>query len=87
MNSDEAQASGKGGPLPCPWCGCVGVTADETSTYRWAAAICNECGVVGPEIRKGYSETKPEWEPRCIAAWNDRPAARAALMKATGGEG
>ena len=57
---------------PCPWCGTKMVSFNETSTYRWGAATCSGCGVVGPEIRKEYNEQEKDWALRALEAWNDR---------------
>lgn len=65
-------------PLPCPFCGHVGVDIVETSTFRWRAAQCRACGVIGPEVRiKTVGDgTKEEWEARAaeraIEEWNRR---------------
>ena len=71
----------------CPWCGDVGVSYEEQSTYRWGAAVCDDCGVVGPEIRKQYGEAEADWAPRALEAWNRRAAspADAQLLEALQG--
>lgn len=38
-------------PLPCPFCGHVGVDVHEGSTFRWMLAECDACGAQGPEVR------------------------------------
>ena len=65
-------------PEPCPFCGHVGVTVREGSTFRWRHAQCNVCGAQGPEIRAqttGYGKPA-EWErdaiEETIAEWNKR---------------
>ena len=66
-------------PLPCPFCGHKFVTVVETSSFRWRAAMCEECAAQGPEVRcKTFGEegTRKEWEEecrvRCVEAWNKR---------------
>ena len=65
-------------PKPCPFCGHVGVDIVETSTFRWRAAECRACGVIGPEVRiKTIGDgTKEEWEAdaaeKAIEEWNKR---------------
>ena len=64
---------------PCPFCGEEHALAVvETSTYRWRAVICGECGAMGPEVRiKTYGEgTRAEWEDaatqEAFDEWNKR---------------
>ena len=65
-------------PLPCPFCGKVGVEIRETTTFRWRVAQCQHCGAQGSEIRvQTLGEgTKEEWEAQAredaIEEWNRR---------------
>jgi Lar family restriction alleviation protein len=65
-------------PLPCPFCGKVGVDICETTTFRWRVAQCQHCGAQGAEIRvQTLGEgTKEEWEAQAredaIEEWNRR---------------
>lgn len=36
---------------PCPFCGSSEIIVQEGSTFRWMAAVCTQCGAVGPEAR------------------------------------
>lgn len=66
-------------PLPCPFCGHIGVSIMEGSTFRWRYATCNECGAQAPEIRIQTlgAGSKDEWEKQAVAdamvEWNRRP--------------
>lgn len=69
--------------LPCPFCGAVGVTVSETSTFRWVAAVCESCGAVGPEARRDTTKRWPneaEDAAKAIKEWNNR----AAIQQAAG---
>ncbi len=62
-------------PLPCPFCGHVGVSIVEPSTYRWRAAECDNCGARAGEIRwvrydDGSSDAVAEMN--AINEWNTR---------------
>lgn len=63
---------------PCPFCGGIGVTVHEGSTFRWRVAECNYCGAQCGEIRvQTMGEGTPaDWEKagraEAIKAWNDR---------------
>jgi Lar family restriction alleviation protein len=65
-------------PKPCPFCGHVGVSICEGSTFRWRVAECNDCGAIGPEerIQTTGNGTPDEWEEnvrgRVIETWNTR---------------
>lgn len=63
-------------PLPCPFCGHVGVSAVETSTFRWVAAECGKCGARGPESRRDTltpGAITPESDMRlALLEWNRR---------------
>lgn len=58
---------------PCPWCTALAVDFEETSNYRWGAAVCIGCGIHGPEVRKVING-KPslDWKERALLAWNTR---------------
>jgi len=65
-------------PKPCPFCGHVGVIVRETSTFRWRAAECENCGAQSGEVRvQTLGEgTREEWERQAeadaIEEWNKR---------------
>jgi Lar family restriction alleviation protein len=65
-------------PEPCPFCGYVGVTVREGSTFRWRHASCNLCGAQGAEIRIQTmgAGTPDDWEEgatrHAISEWNKR---------------
>lgn len=66
-------------PKPCPFCGnSVHVTTEEGSTFRWRRAKCDECGAIGPEVRRQTlgKGTPEEWTAKAdadaIEAWNGR---------------
>ncbi|MCA3694230.1 Lar family restriction alleviation protein [Aquidulcibacter sp.] len=65
-------------PLPCPFCGYVGVNVHEASNFRWRVAECDQCGATCGEIRiQTMGEgTKEEWEAvakeDAIKEWNTR---------------
>lgn len=73
----EAKA---GTPLPCPFCGHVGLDFNEGSTFRWLVASCSGCGAsVGETRMQTLGEgTKEQWrEAACedaIKQWNTRAA-------------
>jgi len=64
---------------PCPFCGHVGVSVIEASTFRWRVAQCNGCGAQCGEVRvQTMGEgNREEWEraviAEAIAVWNTRP--------------
>lgn len=64
-------------PDPCPFCGHVGLSFDEGSTFRWLAYSCSGCGM-GNETRvQTLGEGTPEqWlaqaELEAIKEWNTR---------------
>lgn len=66
--------------LPCPFCGHVGVTVRDGSTFRWLVAQCDECGAQAGEARVQTmgAGTREEWEAKgvidAIALWNERAA-------------
>ena len=64
-------------PLPCPFCGHVGVTIRDGSTFRWRVAECEGCGATCGETRfntLGDDKTVEEISAgrRAMDAWNTR---------------
>jgi hypothetical protein len=63
---------------PCPFCGHIGISLAEGTTYRWRVAECSECGARCGEIRVQTSGagTRQEWEAvgvvNAIEEWNKR---------------
>jgi Lar family restriction alleviation protein len=91
---DEANQSDQPGIVrvdrpvrPCPFCGCVGVTVYEGSTFRWRYAACDSCGAQAPEIRAQTlgAGTPDEWESaaqaRAIDEWNTRDTPKCPCSK------
>ena len=65
-----------GQPLPCPFCGHIGLDFSDGETYRWGVASCSGCGASCGEVRREYPD-KSEWHTEAIAEWNRRsPAAK-----------
>jgi transcription elongation factor Elf1 len=65
-----------GQPLPCPFCGHIGLDFSDGETYRWGVASCGGCGASCGEVRREYPD-KSEWHTEAIAEWNRRsPAAQ-----------
>jgi hypothetical protein len=55
-------------PLPCPFCGYVGLDfSEQGSTFRWGTASCEGCGATVGETRK-----HEDWHRDAINAWNRR---------------
>ena len=52
------------GALPCPFCGAVGISIKEGSTFRWEVAECDNCGAQCGEVRKGWHDALTEWNMR-----------------------
>ena len=75
-------------PLPCPFCGHIGLAFSEGSTFRWVAYSCGGCGM-GSETRiQTMGEgTNEEWraqaERDAIKEWNTRAAPPVAEPVAT----
>jgi hypothetical protein len=63
-----------GQPLPCPFCGHIGLDFSDGETYRWGVASCGGCGASCGEVRREYPD-KSEWHTEAIAEWNRRPPA------------
>ena len=66
-------------PLPCPFCGHVGVTHSEGSTFRWLVTECNGCGAQCGEERINTmtmerSAAIEQAKEAAIKAWNTRAA-------------
>jgi len=63
---------------PCPFCGDVGITFSEGSTFRWYLASCNSCGASCGEIRTQTmgDGTQARWKAQAeldaTAEWNTR---------------
>jgi hypothetical protein len=64
-----------GQPLPCPFCGHIGLDFSDGETYRWGVASCGGCGASCGDVRREYPD-QGEWHNEAIAEWNRRsPAA------------
>ncbi len=63
-----------GQPLPCPFCGHVGLDFADGETYRWGVASCGWCGASCGDIRREYPDLG-EWHTEAIAEWNRRSPA------------
>jgi len=61
-------------PLPCPFCGHVGLDFADGETYRWGVASCGGCGASCGDIRREYPDLG-EWHTEAIAEWNRRSPA------------
>lgn len=65
-----------GQPLPCPFCGHIGLGFSDGETYRWVVASCGGCGASCGEVRREYPD-QGQWHTEAIAEWNKRsPAAQ-----------
>lgn len=68
---------------PCPFCGEIGVTVREGSTFRWLVAECDNCGARCGEVRKQTlgEGTPDDWnkagETAAIIEWNSRVESKA----------
>tara|TARA_R110002126_G_scaffold10830_4_gene49399 strand:+ start:2415 stop:2765 length:351 start_codon:yes stop_codon:yes gene_type:complete len=58
-------------PLPCPFCGHIGLDFADGETYRWGVASCGGCGASCGDVRREYPD-KSEWHTEAIAEWNKR---------------
>lgn len=56
-------------PRPCPFCGHVGISFGEGSTYRWGIVQCNGCEATRGDFRKIEN-----WKAQAVADWNERAA-------------
>ena len=56
-------------PLPCPFCGHIGLDFADGETYRWGVASCGGCGASCGDVRREYPD-KGEWHTEAIAEWN-----------------
>ena len=66
-------------PLPCPFCGHVGVTHSEGSTFRWMVTECDRCGAQCGEERINTmtmerSAAIEQAKEAAIKTWNTRAA-------------
>ena len=66
-------------PLPCPFCGHVGLSHNEGSTFRWLSTECNGCGAQCGEERINTmtmerSAAIEQAKVAAIKAWNTRAA-------------
>lgn len=74
MNCADAVAD----VMSCPFCGHVGVSIYEGSTFRWRFASCDGCGAQTGEVRVQTmgDGTKEQWEEKaradCLEEWNRR---------------
>ena len=63
---------------PCPFCGHVGVTVHDGSTFRWRYASCDACGAQAPEVRVQTlgADERDAWEAAAeadaVKEWNTR---------------
>jgi len=70
-------------PLPCPFCGHVGLHFADGSTYRWGLASCGGCGATCGEVRRNYPPDDA-WHEAAINEWNRRdPKAVARALAAS----
>ena len=66
-------------PLPCPFCGHVGLSHYEGSTFRWLTTECNGCGAQCEEERINTmtmerSAAIEQAKEAAIKTWNTRAA-------------
>ena len=64
-------------PLPCPFCGHVGLSHNEGSTFRWLSTECNGCGAQCGEERidtlsKDRGAAMEQAKVAAIKTWNTR---------------
>lgn len=61
-------------PLPCPFCGHIGVSVITPGNHKWRAAQCNNCGAQSSDVRWIWNEPNPEESAaeRAITEWNTR---------------
>jgi Fe-S-cluster containining protein len=69
-------------PLPCPFCGHVGLSHNEGSTFRWLMTECNGCGAQCGEERintmsMDRSAAIERAKESAVVSWNTRAAQRA----------
>jgi len=70
-----------GQPLPCPFCGHIGLDFGDGETYRWGIASCGGCGASCTDVRREYPD-QGQWHTEAIAEWNKRsPAAQPATVQ------
>ena len=66
-------------PLPCPFCGHVGLSHSEGSTFRWLTTECNGCGAQCGEERINTmtmerSAAIEQAKVEALKTWNTRAA-------------
>ena len=64
-------------PLPCPFCGHVGLSHSEGSTFRWLSTECNGCGAQCGEERINTMTMErgaaiEQAKEAAIGTWNTR---------------
>lgn len=61
-------------PLPCPFCGHIGVSIVQTDTQKWRTAQCDECGAQSGDVRWLYTDDDPDAQAaaRALEVWNTR---------------
>jgi Lar family restriction alleviation protein len=64
---------------PCPFCGHVGISVCEGSTFRWRYAMCDNCGAQAGEVRHNtladdQAAATKESHAEAIKEWNTRAA-------------
>lgn len=72
-------------PLPCPFCGHVGLSHYEGLTFRWLTTECNGCGAQCGEERINTmtmerSAAIEQAKVEAITTWNTRAAQRKPLF-------
>jgi hypothetical protein len=68
-------------PLPCPFCGHVGLSHNEGSTFRWLMTECNGCGAQCGEERintmsMDRSAAIEQAKESAVVSWNTRAEKR-----------
>jgi hypothetical protein len=71
IEATPAQAQQSSEPLPCPFCGHVGLEFADGSTHRWGLASCAGCGATCGEVRRAYPPDD-KWRASAIKDWNTR---------------
>jgi predicted nucleic acid-binding Zn-ribbon protein len=66
-------------PLPCPFCGHVGLDFQEGSTFRWLEYSCGGCGTSNETRVQTLGEgAQQQWRERAerdaVVEWNTRAA-------------
>jgi len=73
-------------PLPCPFCGHVGLSHNEGSTFRWLMTECSGCGAQCGEERINTmsmerSAAIEQAKEAAIVTWNTRAPQRKPLTE------